>query len=226
MPWSRLIMLCKLLNQQWKKGRIWSCGFLAVLLGFSSCIKWGKAKLINHSPSFIYEISSSVVYCLGGRAFSKTMGRLYVNKEFYEIMDMTEESEEGLKNGNEFGTKPLCFSSVAMDIQGFILILTTFKTIEVSITLSDSIYLVACIITLRIGNTLFLLLFMASIKTQICWKECPRIINGKTRVEKRTPINNRNFYSYSNHFYFPANAHPHQRLCINTFGSMVECLIR
>ena len=154
------------------------------------------------------------------------MGRLYVNKEFYEIMDMTEESEEGLKNGNEFGTKPLCFSSVAMDIQGFILILTTFKTIEVSITLSDSIYLVACIITLRIGNTLFLLLFMASIKTQICWKECPRIINGKTRVEKRTPINNRNFYSYSNLFYFPANAHPHQRLCINTFGSMVECLIR
>ena len=64
------------------------------------------------------------------------MGRLYVNKEFYEIMDMTEESTESLENLDEDGTKPASFSSVSMDIQGFILILTTFKTIEVRVSLS------------------------------------------------------------------------------------------
>ena len=64
------------------------------------------------------------------------MGRLYVNKEFYEIMDMTEESTESLENLDEDGTKPTSFSSVSMVIQGFILILTTFKTIEVRVSLS------------------------------------------------------------------------------------------
>ena len=63
------------------------------------------------------------------------MGRLYVNKEFYEIMDMTEESTESLENLDEDCTKPKSFSSVSMDIQGFILILTTFKMIEVRVTL-------------------------------------------------------------------------------------------
>ena len=64
------------------------------------------------------------------------MGRLYVTKEFYEIMDMTEESTESLENLDEDCTKPKSFSSVSIDIQGFILILTTFKTIEVRVTLS------------------------------------------------------------------------------------------
>ena len=49
---------------------------------------------------------------------------------------MTEESTESLENLDEDGTKPTSFSSVSMDIQGFILILTTFKTIEVRVTLS------------------------------------------------------------------------------------------
>ena len=49
---------------------------------------------------------------------------------------MTEESTESLENLDEDGTKPASFSSVSMDIQGFILIWTTFKMIEVRVTLS------------------------------------------------------------------------------------------
>ena len=64
------------------------------------------------------------------------MGRLYVTKEFYEIMDMTEESTESLENLDKDCTKPKSFSSVSIDIQGFILILTTLKMIEVRVTLS------------------------------------------------------------------------------------------
>ena len=68
---SRLIMLCKLLNLQCKTGRIcmwFSGGFAGLLL---RCIKCGKAELIHHSPSFIHDIPSAVVYCLAGRALAK-----------------------------------------------------------------------------------------------------------------------------------------------------------
>mgnify|MGYP001795823358 FL=1 len=68
---SRLIMLCKLLNLQCRTGRIcmwFSGGFAGLLL---RCIKCGKAELIHHSPSFIHDIPSAVVYCLAGRALAK-----------------------------------------------------------------------------------------------------------------------------------------------------------
>ena len=62
------------------------------------------------------------------------MGRLYANKEFYEISDMTEESTIDSANSTEESTQSTNQSDCsATDIQRFIQILFALKTVEVRI---------------------------------------------------------------------------------------------
>ena len=67
---------------------------------------------------------------------SKTMGRLYANKEFYEISDMTEESTIDSASSREESTQTQYTNQShcsATDIQRFIQILSVLKTVEVRI---------------------------------------------------------------------------------------------
>lgn len=62
------------------------------------------------------------------------MGRLYANKQFYEISDMTEEST--IDSQNDTAEEPSQYNGntdTVMEIQKFILLLVTVKSIEVSI---------------------------------------------------------------------------------------------
>ena len=61
------------------------------------------------------------------------MGRLYANKEFYEISDMTEESTIDSASSTEESTQYTNQSDSATDIQRFIQILFALKTVEVRI---------------------------------------------------------------------------------------------